>query len=46
MTLVISTHKNIFPLHAKTQDYHLKYPNVLLKYHNVDILSLKNNYLC
>ena len=21
--------KNIFPLHTKTQNYHLKYPNVL-----------------
>ena len=28
MSLV--TLKNVFPLHIKTQDYHLKYPNMLL----------------
>ena len=31
----------ISPLHTKTQDYHLKYPNMLLYFHNVDIFSLK-----
>ena len=30
MTFVISTLKNILPLDTKTQDNHLKYPNVLL----------------
>ena len=30
MTLAISMLKNIFPLDTKMQDYHLKYPNVLL----------------
>ena len=30
MSLAISMLKNIFPLNTKTQDYHLKYPNVLL----------------
>ena len=30
MTLAISMLNNIFLLHAKTQDYHLKYPNVLI----------------
>ena len=29
MTLDISMLNNIFPLHIKTQNYHLKYPNVL-----------------
>ena len=29
MTLAISMFNNIFPLHTKTQNYHLKYPNVL-----------------
>ena len=28
MTLVIKMLNNIFPLHTKTQNYHLKYPNV------------------
>jgi hypothetical protein len=41
MTLAISTLQNIFPLHTKMQDYHLKYPNVLPKCHNKDIFSLK-----
>ena len=31
MALAISMLKNIFPLHTKTQDYHLTYPNVLLQ---------------
>jgi hypothetical protein len=30
MTLAITMLNNIFPLHTKMQDYHLKYPNVLL----------------
>jgi hypothetical protein len=30
MTLAISTLKNLLALHTKTQDYHHKYPNVLL----------------
>ena len=29
MTLAISMLNNIFPLHTNTQNYHLKYPNVL-----------------
>ena len=29
MTLAISMLNNIFPLHTKMQNYHLKYPNVL-----------------
>jgi hypothetical protein len=29
MTLAMSMLNNTFPLHAKTQNYHLKYPNVL-----------------
>jgi hypothetical protein len=38
MTLAISTLRSIFPLHTKTQDYHLKY---CPKCHSVDIFSLK-----
>jgi hypothetical protein len=30
VTLAISMLKNIFPWHTKTQDYDLKYANVLL----------------
>ena len=30
MTLAISMLENIFPFHTKIQNYHLKYPNVLL----------------
>ena len=29
MTLAINMFKNIFPLHTKMQNYHLKYANVL-----------------
>ena len=29
MTLCISMHNNIVNLHIRTQNYHLKYPNVL-----------------
>ena len=30
MTLTIRTLKYIFPSHTSTQNYHLKYPNVLM----------------
>jgi hypothetical protein len=40
MTLAISTLKSIFPLHTKTQDYHLSIQTCYSKCHNVDI-SLK-----
>jgi hypothetical protein len=38
MTLAISMLENIFLLHAKTQDYHLKYPMRYSKCHNVEII--------
>jgi hypothetical protein len=43
MTLAISMLENIFLLHTKTQDYHLKYPMRYSKCHNVDIFSLIEN---
>ena len=31
MTLAISMFNNIFPLHTKMQNYHLKYLNVIMQ---------------
>ena len=39
MTIGISMLKNIFPLHPKTQNYHLKYPNVLLSLNKLLMLT-------
>jgi hypothetical protein len=41
MTLVISMLKKLFPLHTKTQDYHLMYSNVLLYMSQRIYFSLK-----
>ena len=40
MTLAIEILNHIFHLHANTQDYHLKCPNVLGKCHNINNFSL------
>ena len=40
MTLGISVLNNKCPLYIKTQNYHLKYPNVNCKCHNVNELTL------
>ena len=41
MTLAMSTFKNIFPLHIKMQDYHLKYLMCYSKCRSVDIFHFK-----
>ena len=42
MTLAISMRNRIFPLRAKIQNYHLKYPNVLHEMqYNVKKIALK-----
>ena len=41
MALAICTMKNIFPLHTKTQAYHLTYPMCYSQCHNGDICSIK-----
>ena len=40
MIVDINKLKNIFLLHIKTQNYHLKYSNGYAKYHNVNKISL------
>ena len=45
MTLVISIFNNIFPLHTKIHNHHVKYPMCHTKCHNVNKFSLKKNHL-
>ena len=41
MTLAIGMLNNIFPLHTKIHNYHLKYPTCHAKCHNLNKHSLK-----
>ena len=40
MKLAIGMLNNVFPLHTKTQNYHLKYLNVYIRCRNVNKISL------